>query len=987
MTPEQEIDPTRRFVPALQPWLLAAGFFLIYVFTLNHWVSFGSLGLVAKASGWTWQPDVYQPLNWLLTRAFHLLPVKLIPLAFNLFAAMCAALSLGLLARSVALLPHDRTEEQRARERGAFALLSIPLSWLPPILAALVCGLQLAFWENATAASGEMLDLLLFAYVIHCLLEFRIDDRESRLFRAAVVYGVAMANNWAMIGFAPAFLIALLWIKGFSFFNGRFVLRLSLCLLAGLSFYLLLPLVQSHSDVAPVPFWEALKANLFGQKTALFFLPFSKDRLLHGLTGDQPFWVLTLPSLLPVLIMGIRWPSYFGDPSKLGVALTTLIFHIFHAFLLVFCIWVALDTKFSPRAVLPGLPLLTFGFLGALSVGYYSGYFLLVFRSRPPIGVRPRPTPLLLRLVHTAVCTAVCLLVVLVPALLVYRNLPPIRLTNGSALKRFVAAQAEALPAKNTVVLSDDSTLLLLAQAFAAQNGSSQRRMFVDTAFLLAPDYHRFLKKQHHQRWPIEPPKGHTKPVEQVALVDLLLKLAKANDVFYLHPSYGYYFEFFYPEPHGLAYRLVHYPTNSFFTPLPSQPLIDENENFWTRAEGEDLKPLLAGASPPPLPSDASLVTSGFQSLIARLHLARVQSDDATLLASRYSRALDFWGVKLQKAGQLTLAAARFSQALKLNPDNRPALANKECNAGLQAGRKLEVQDPKAIEDRFGKYRTWEPLMTENGPFDDPTFCYEEGRIMVLNGNLRQGTELLARAAELAPDDLNTRLYLGQAYNVVQMPAQALDVVRRVHSNTNLAALSSEDKRKLLVVEASAHLALGNPQAADSAVKAVLQESPNNADLLIAASQVYMTSHYYSNALATLDQLLRLAPTNTSALVNKGYAYLQLGAFNEAVPPLTKALSLETNASELHNSALLNRAIAYLSTLQLEPAQQDYETLQRAFPTAFQLYYGLAEIAYRKKDTNAAIRNCQLYLTNAPAGTAEAKFVAGRLKDLKAGSP
>src|SRR5690349_8632530 len=116
MTLEHEIRPTSRFVPVFLPWLIAAGFLVIYLLTLNQWVSFESLSQVAKASGWTWQPELYQPLNWLVTRAFHLLPVKLIPLSLNLFSAVCAVLTLALLARSVALLPHDRTEEQRQRE-------------------------------------------------------------------------------------------------------------------------------------------------------------------------------------------------------------------------------------------------------------------------------------------------------------------------------------------------------------------------------------------------------------------------------------------------------------------------------------------------------------------------------------------------------------------------------------------------------------------------------------------------------------------------------------------------------------------------------------------------------------------------------------------------------------------------------------------------------------------------------------------------------
>ena len=47
--------------------------------------------------------------------------------------------------------------------------------------------------------------------------------------------------------------------------------------------------------------------------------------------------------------------------------------------------------------------------------------------------------------------------------------------------------------------------------------------------------------------------------------------LAQTNSIYYLHPSFGYYFEFFYPEPHGLVYKLNPYPTNALFAPLPEQ--------------------------------------------------------------------------------------------------------------------------------------------------------------------------------------------------------------------------------------------------------------------------------------------------------------------------------------------------------------------------------------------------------------------------------
>src|SRR5207247_7525521 len=78
----------------------------------------------------------------------------------------------------LAILPHDRTREQRQYERSENSFLTVWGSWMPPLLATLVLGLQLTFWENAIISTGEALDLLLFAYVIRCV---RSEEHTSEL--------------------------------------------------------------------------------------------------------------------------------------------------------------------------------------------------------------------------------------------------------------------------------------------------------------------------------------------------------------------------------------------------------------------------------------------------------------------------------------------------------------------------------------------------------------------------------------------------------------------------------------------------------------------------------------------------------------------------------------------------------------------------------------------------------------------------------------
>ena len=106
----------RNFARSVLPWAVAAGALVLYLVTLAGWVTLPALDLTAHVLGWDWwTPKIGRPLYHLLTFPVKALPAAAQITALNAFAALCAALTLGLLARSVALLPQDRTEDQRAQ--------------------------------------------------------------------------------------------------------------------------------------------------------------------------------------------------------------------------------------------------------------------------------------------------------------------------------------------------------------------------------------------------------------------------------------------------------------------------------------------------------------------------------------------------------------------------------------------------------------------------------------------------------------------------------------------------------------------------------------------------------------------------------------------------------------------------------------------------------------------------------------------------------
>ncbi len=976
MAKELEARPEKKFVRLILPWVIAVVALVIYTATLNHWVTLANLPQVARLSKWGWQTEVYFPLNWLITYPLSWLPVTAVPLALNVFSMLCAVLTLALLARSVALVPHDRTHEQRQKEHSPSAILSIPAAWLPPLFAALVLGFQLTFWENATSASGpgsEMLDLLLFAYVINCLLKFRLDQKESRLLRASLVFGAAMANNWAMVGFFPLFLVALIWLKGLEFFNARFLVRIFLFGLVGLSLYLLLPVVQSIAGKAS--FWDVLKANVKAQRETLSSLLLSKYQLFRA---DPPLWIVAIPSLIPILVISIKWPSYFGDTSKLGIAIATFASHLVHALFLVLCVWIALDpnVRLSPRANLPAIPFLTFYYLGALSVGYLSGYFLLVFGPDPD-GKRGSGLETLLSRSMTGLVWILFAIAIITFAC---KNIPYIRAANGNIVRDYSNLLAQGLPKKGGLVLSDDPHRLLLTQAATAQSGNFKDYLFVHAPSLKIPDYHRLLRKRYGDRWPVDLPKGGKFSVDDLGSMQLLANIARSNDVCYLNPSFGYYFEVFYPEAHGLVYKLIPYPANTLLAPLASPALIEENEHFWDQVEATIFPTLLKTSND----VGNSARSSFIEWWLKFAHLRREPPKDTQLLVLYYSRALDYWGVELQKAGELQKAATEFQRALSLNPDNLVAKINLECNHNVQAGRNAAAQMSKSFEDAFGRYRDWDDIMTDNGPFDEPRFCFEEGRLYAQTTLYRQAANQFERVRILEPESLPARLSLAQLYVVARIPDQALKTLDEIHSHP----IPRTNQTELLSIEISARLASRDFTGATNATQSALDKYPADENLVATAAQAFMNYGYFTNALELIDKQLKLSPDNLNALLNKGYIGLRLAAYETAIPPLTRVLTLDTNSnSELHRTALLNRAIAQLRLSHWDDAKADYETLQKATPSDTRIFYGLGEIAYKTGDTNSALRNYDLYLASAAKGTEEAKRVTARVKELKGSSP
>ena len=1006
MSAESPLRLERRFSRDGLPWIVGAAALAVYLVTLNHFVTLTSLALVNRVSGLDWHPMLSQPLACLLTFPFRWLPAGWVPLALNAFTAVCAALTLATLARSVALLPHDRMEQQRLLVQNEHALLSLPAAWVPVILAAVALGFQLTFWEHAIAASGEMLDLLLFAYIIRCLLEHRIDERQSWLDRAALLFGCAMANNWAMVPFLPLFLVALLRTKRLSFFSLRtigriertgwesaapaltadlrFFLRVALLGLAGCSLFLLQPLAQVFSPDSTVSFWQALHTAALSDKDTLHIL---FRWFTHS--GRYVALLLVATSLLPILLLSIRWGGLVGGESNARFDLAAFLMHIFHAFLLLICFWAVFDPPFSPRQIarqnglfLPFLPLY---YLTALSIGYYSGFFLLLFGAATLQRINRRLA--FRRLLCQAVPMLLYVLLGLALAGLLLENVPVIRVTNAPRLNQYAKLAAGSLPPDGAIVLSDDPVRLAVLQAALAPEGKAGRYVPVETRSLALAPYRAWLSRKHPGLWPSEPateagstlagliPSQTNALVETASVVRLLSGLAQSNHIYCLQPTFGLLLEQFYLQPHGLLSEMKLYPTGLLSEPPLTPAELAENQAFWQCAIETGVRPVLRLISQPELPRPAVE-----ERLMKLGHLQTLSPAEARVLAGWYSGALNRWGVVLQRNGKWSEAAPCFSLAQDLNADNLPARINIQCNSNLLAHQKMTVTRTQVFPEQFGRYHNLNQVLTECGPFDDPSCCYHLGLDLARGGMLRQAGQQLERIRELVPSDVSVRLMLGDLFTTCAAPDLTLKIVAEIQADPELRPLGLTNEVEVALLEARAWLAKTNRPVAQGIIYALLATHPGDAGILGRAAATFTAGQSYSDALRLTDRQLQLDPNDAVALARKGNLCILIGDLTNAIPPLTLSLSL-TNAY----SARLNRATAYLRTGCLDAAEVDYQDLLKAYPTAYSAFYGLGEIAWQRKDTNTAIRYYEQYASQAGADTAESMLVAARLKSLQPG--
>jgi predicted Zn-dependent protease len=939
------------------PLLVALGALLVYALTLSRGVTVNSLSLTAKIAGWNWQPMVGEPLLWLLTLPLRLLPAGWVPPALNLFSAACAAATLGILARSLELMPWLRPLESLGRWRQR----------LPVWLAVAVCGLEFHFWQEAAGATGEMLDVLLLAAALWCLLEFRADG-DRRWLRAAVfVWGVGMAQNWMMVLTLPLFVAGLVWLRPLNFLRWRFVLTLAGWGLAGFSVYALLPLVNGLLPGSPWGMGEAWLYSLKQTKQLLAGVYFQFWRA-HRLMG----MVMVIFYLLPLLACLVR----LGDEDTANKSpldrFQIWLFRALRAMLLLACVWLAFDPVNGPHGIVRhklnlGLSLLSFDYLNGLGAGFLAGNLLLMRRKSYARHDQFRHGPLALVWLERAALPALLALALVATAGLAARNAAAVTFVNRHSLSQFGEQALDNLPPGGGVVLADFPERLAVFQAAGSRRGGSSGWMTVDTRSLPEPDYRERLERLRPGAWLPDTNRHVLAPAE---MVQLLAGLARTNRVFYLHPSFGHFFEVFYQEPCGPVSELKFFPTNAINPPALTPEIIARNERFW-----DGLTPQLDSLQR----AGAATKNRALGGLEKKLHLEPVVQGQALLLQEWYAAALDGWGVELQRAGRLPEAERRFTQSLALNPNNWIVRANLFCNTNLQAGNRLGMTDVGNLASQIRSPQNFTQFLGQFGPVDEPSLCQLLGNACASAGLMRQALIHFERAAALAPTVPAPQLALASLYARCGLGGKSLEVIERLRALMKNSPDYPVIDLELALIEAGVNFNLSRTNLAGSrqVLQSLLDRYPENARVENRVLQAYVAFGDLTNAESLASSLLSQQPEDFAVQLTKTGILIRTGRPAEAIPILNQILSV-TN----FQPARINRAIAYLLTTNNAAAKADYLELQAAGANPFFVNVGLAELAFRERDTNQAVRHFSAALTNAQPGSVQWRAARARLDAL-----
>jgi len=181
------------------------------------------------------------------------------------------------------------------------------------------------------------------------------------------------------------------------------------------------------------------------------------------------------------------------------------------------------------------------------------------------------------------------------------------------------------------------------------------------------------------------------------------------------------------------------------------------------------------------------------------------------------------------------------------------------------------------------------------------------------SGEREQAIGALRRLIQRAPANGDAWFNLGNFYRIEHRTDEALAAFKRAADLQpgNVAA-------HINVTHALVHAARFDE--AEDAVRSSLKRFPSEPDLLVNLAQVQRATHRSSEALATLEHCVELAPRHAGYRVTRALARLELGEVQAALTELDGVISEQPELPDAH----MARAQLFLARRQYAAGWRDY---------------------------------------------------------------
>jgi tetratricopeptide (TPR) repeat protein len=312
------------------------------------------------------------------------------------------------------------------------------------------------------------------------------------------------------------------------------------------------------------------------------------------------------------------------------------------------------------------------------------------------------------------------------------------------------------------------------------------------------------------------------------------------------------------------------------------------------------------------------------------------------------ARAIHALGNLHQLQKEADLAAGRYEQALKADPDHASSaveLAAIELLIRKDVEKGVAVVDQALAENRRDKL----------GPAELGKALALKAEALCLEHKPAEAVPLFEAALKADPSNAFTKAHLGAAYVALQEPEKALPLFKA-------AAEATPESLEFAEAYLTTLISLGKMQDALQVVQGSTARFPGNARLAYLSARVDDALDHSKEAEAAYLRAASADPTLVDAHLYLARLYLRFRRFNDAKPQVEEALKKSPENAEVRVAA----GELALSENDTERAEAELKKALELNSTLAEAWVGLSKLALAKSNAEEALTDVEKGLDSNP---------------------